>query len=166
MYNMLLLFSHSVVSDSVTPWTAARQAFLALSISQRLPKFMSIASVLPSSDALFSFCPQSFPASGTFPMGWPFTSDNQNTGASTSTSVCPTSIRGWFPLRLTSLISLLFKGLPGVFSSTRTSRYQFFDVCLLYGPALTTVHDHWKYNSLDYMDLCWQSNVSAFQHTV
>ena len=38
--------------------------------------------------------------------------------------------------------------------------------CLLYGPALTTERDYWEDNSLDYMDLCRQSNVSAFQHTV
>ena len=38
--------------------------------------------------------------------------------------------------------------------------------CLLYGPALTTVHNHWEDYSLDHTDLCWQSNVSAFQHTV
>ena len=38
--------------------------------------------------------------------------------------------------------------------------------CLLYGPALTTVCDHWEDHSLDYTDLCRQSNVSAFQHTV
>ena len=37
---------------------------------------------------------------------------------------------------------------------------------LLHGPALTTVHGHWEDHSLDYMDLCQQSNVSAFQHTV
>ena len=37
---------------------------------------------------------------------------------------------------------------------------------LLYSPALTTVQDHWEHQSLDYTDLCWQSNVSAFQHTV
>ena len=35
--------------------------------------------------------------------------------------------------------------------------------CPLYGPALTTVHDHWEDHSLEYMDLCQQSNVSAFQ---
>ena len=35
-------------------------------------------------------------------------------------------------------------------------------LCLLYSPALITVHDHWEDNSLDYSDLCWQSNVSAF----
>ena len=38
--------------------------------------------------------------------------------------------------------------------------------CLLYSPALTIVHDHWEDHSLDYMDLCQQSNVSAFKHTV
>ena len=38
--------------------------------------------------------------------------------------------------------------------------------CLLYGSCLTTVHDRWEDHSLHYMDLCQQSNVSAFQHTV
>ena len=33
---------------------------------------------------------------------------------------------------------------------------------LLYGPTLTSIHDYWKNHSFDYMDLCWQSNVSAF----
>ena len=35
----------------------------------------------------------------------------------------------------------------------------------LYGPTLTSIHDHWKNHSLDWTDLCWQSNVSAFQIT-
>ena len=38
--------------------------------------------------------------------------------------------------------------------------------CLLCGPALTTVCDHWEDHSLDYLDFCWQSNISSFQHTV
>ena len=33
---------------------------------------------------------------------------------------------------------------------------------LLYGPTLTSIHDYWKNHSFDYMELCWQSNVSAF----
>ena len=37
---------------------------------------------------------------------------------------------------------------------------------LFYGPALMTVHDHWEDHSHDHTDLCWQSNVFAFQHTV
>ena len=72
---------------------------------------------ISSSDALFFFCPQSFPAPGTFPISWLFTSDDQNTGASVSASVLPTIIQGWFPLRLTGLISLLSKGLSRIFSS-------------------------------------------------
>ena len=82
-YRWLLLFSRPGVSHSATPWTATHQASLSLTISQSLPKFMSIALVMPSissSDTLFSFCPQSFPASGTFPVSPLFTSDDQNIG--------------------------------------------------------------------------------------
>ena len=103
--------------------------FKSLTISRSLPKFMYIALVMPSaissSDALF-FCPQFFPASGTFPMSQLLSLDDQNTGASVSASILPTSMKGWFPLRLTVLISLLSKGLSGVFSSTTVRRHQFF----------------------------------------
>ena len=115
------------------------------------------------SDALFSFCPQSFPASGTFSMSQLFTSDDQNTGVSTSESVLPTSIQGWFSLKLTGLISLLSKGLSGVFSSTIVQRHQFFGVLPSLWSSSHNVRDHWEDHSLD-LDLCWQSNVSAFQH--
>ena len=71
---LLMLFSCQVMSDSVTPWTAARQASLSLTISQSFLKFTSIASAIhptvSSSVALFSFCLQSFPASGSFLMSW------------------------------------------------------------------------------------------------
>ena len=55
---------------------------------------------MSSSDTLFSFCPQFFPASGTFPMSWLFASGDQNTGASASASVPPMSIQGWFPFKI------------------------------------------------------------------
>ena len=75
---------------------------------------------ISSTDTLFSFCPQSFPASGTFPKSCLFASGDQNTeaSASASASVFLVNIQGWSPLRLTGLISLLSKGLSGVFSST------------------------------------------------
>ena len=140
--------SPSHVQLFATPWTAAHQAYLSLTISWSLPKFMSISSMMPSRDlipgALLSFCPQSFPASGSFLMNWLFTSSDQNTGASASASVLPMSSQGWFPLRLTGLNSLLSKGLSGVSSSTTVQRYQFFSalpslvLCLLYGSALIT----------------------------
>ena len=77
-----------------------------------------------SSDA-FSFCPQSFPASGTFPMSRLFTSDDQNTGALASASVLPMSeYSGLITFKMDWLTSLLYKGLSGVFSSTTVQRHQ------------------------------------------
>ena len=119
---------------------------------------------ISASDALFSFCPWSFPASRTLSIRQMFAPDDQNTGASASASVLPMSIQGWFPLRLTGLISLQSRGLLGVFSSNPVQRHQFFNslaFCLLYHPVLITVHDHWEDYSLDYMELCRQSNVSC-----
>ena len=75
----------------------------------------------------FSSCPQSFPASGSFPMSWLFASGGQIIGVSASASVLPMSTQGWFPLGLTGLISLQSKGLSSVFSSTTIWKHQFFD---------------------------------------
>ena len=66
-----------------------------------------------------------------------FASDDQNTGASASASVLPMNIQSWSPFRLTRLISLLSKGLSGVFSSTTVLRCSAFMVQLLQ-PYLTT----------------------------
>ena len=63
-------------------------------------------------------CLQSFPASGSFPTTQFFTSGGQSIGVSASASVLPMNIQDWFPLGLTSLISLLSKGLSRVFSNT------------------------------------------------
>ena len=73
----------------------------------------------------FSSCPQSFPASGSFPVSQLLLLGGQSIGASTSASVLPMNIQGWFPVGLTSLISLQSKGLSRVFSST-TVRKHFF----------------------------------------
>ena len=81
---------------------------------------------ISSSVALFYSCPQSFPVSGYFPMSWYFTSNGQSTGASALASVLPMNIRAWFSIGLTGLISLVFKGLSRVFSSTTVWRHQFF----------------------------------------
>ena len=74
--------------------------------------------IFSSSIASFSSCPQSFPASGSFPMS--------QFGASASASVLPLNIQGWFPLGLTGLISSLTKGLSRVFSNTAVWKHQFF----------------------------------------
>ena len=93
----------------------------------------------------FFSCLQSFPASGSFPMSQLFRSGGQSIGASALASVLPMNIQELFPLWLTGLI-LLSKGLWRVFS-TIVRRHQFCG--LLYGPALTSIHDYWKNHSLD-----------------
>ena len=69
-----------------------------------------------------------FPSIRVFSVSQLFTSGDQSIGASTSVSVLPMNIQGWFPLGLTSLISLLPKGLSRVFSSTTIWKHQFFGV--------------------------------------
>ena len=107
--------SPSCVQLFATPWTAAHQASLSLTISQSLPSSFSLHQwchpAFSSSDALFSFCPQSFPASGSFLMSWLFTPGGQSIGASASASLLPMNIQDWFPLGSTGLISLQSKHL-------------------------------------------------------
>ena len=79
-----------------------------------------------SSATLFSFCFQSLPASEPFPMNRFFASGGQGIGVSASAPVLIVNIHGWVPLGLTGLISLLSKGLLGVFSSTTIQKHQFF----------------------------------------
>ena len=79
---------------------------------------------ISSSVVPFSSCPQSFPASGSFPMSRLFTSGSQSIRA--SATVLPMNIQGWLPLGLTGLISLLSKRLSRVFSSTTVQKHQFF----------------------------------------
>ena len=81
---------------------------------------------ISSSAAPFSFCLQSFPASGSFPKSCLFTSGGQSIEA--SASVFKMNIQDWFPLGLPGLISLLSKGLSRVFSSTTVRKHQFFGI--------------------------------------
>ena len=164
MVVVVQLLSH--VRLFVTPWTVADQASLSFTNSRSLFKPMSIESVMPSNHLIFchpfSSCPQSFPASKSFPTSWLFGSGGQIIGALASASVLPINIQGWFPLGLTHLISLQSKGLSRAFSSTTIWSIHSSALSLLYGPTLTSAHDHWKNYSFDYTDLCWPSNVSAF----
>ena len=67
-----------------------------------------------------------------------------NIGASTAASVLPMNIQEWFPLGLTDLISLQFKGLSRDFFNTAVQMHQLFGTHPLYGPTLTSIHDYWK----------------------
>ena len=143
-----LLFSHSVMSDSATPWTAACQApcpSLSPEVcSNSCPLSRWCHSNISFSVTPFSSCLQFFPASGPFPMNQLFTSGSQRTGASALVSVLPMNTQGQFTLGLTGLVSLLSKGLWRVFFSTTVQKHQLFSAELQdnYGrrlsPAQTT----------------------------
>ena len=102
---------------------------------------------ISSSVVPFSSCPQSLPASGSFPMSQLFASGGQSIGVSALASVLPMSIQDWFPLGLTGLVCLQSKGLSRVFSNTTVQKHQFFGAQLSLWPTLISIHDHWKNHS-------------------
>ena len=114
----------------MTPWTAACQAFLSITISGSFLKLMSVELVIPSNHLILYRCllllPSIFPSIRVFPMSQLLASGGQSIGASASVSVLPGNIQDWFPLELTSLISLQSKGLSRVFSNTTVQKHQFF----------------------------------------
>ena len=128
--SLLLLFSHSVMSNSLQPRGLQQARSPCPSPSPRVcPSSHSLHQwchpAISSSDTLF-FCPQSFSVSGTFPVSCLSASDDQTTRASGSASVLLVNIQGWSPLRLTGWVSLLSMGLSGVVSSTIGRNHQFF----------------------------------------
>ena len=126
-------FSLSVMSDSVTPWTAAHQASLFVTNSRSLLKLMAIQSVMPSNHLIL--CHPLLPSS-IFPSIRDFSDESilhiggQSTGTSASASVFPMNIQDWFPLGWTGWISLQSKGLSRVFSNTTVQKHQFFSAQL------------------------------------
>ena len=135
----------------VTPWIAARQAFLSITNSQSLLKFMPIESVMPSIHLILclSSCPQSLPASGSFPVSQLFAWGGQSIGVSASASGLPLNPQDWSPSGWTGWIPLQSKGLSRVFSNTTVQKHQFFGTQLSSCSTLTSIHDHWKNHSLE-----------------
>ena len=149
----LLLFSCSVVSDSLRPHGLQHTRLACPSLSPRVysnscPLDWWCHPTISSSVIPFS-CLVSFPASGSFPMNWLFTSGGQSTGTSVSASVLPMNFQGWCFLGLTGLISLQFMGLSRVFSNTTAQSINSSVLSLLYDPTLPLVHDYWKNHSFD-----------------
>ena len=107
-------FSCSVISNSVTPWTAACQASLSITnsgaYSNSCPLSQWCLPTISSSVVRFSSCPQSFPAPGSFQMSQFSASVGQSIGVSASASVLAVNIQNWFPLGWTGWISLQPKG--------------------------------------------------------
>ena len=157
MYDIVLVQFSSVQSFScvqlfATPWTAAHQASLSITISQSLLRLMSIESVMPSNHLILChpllLLPSIFPSTRVFsnesalcircPKYWSF-----------SFSISPSNeYSGLISFRMDWLAVLLSKGLSRVFSNTTAQKHQFFGT-QLYGPTLTSIHDYWKNHSFD-----------------
>ena len=145
--------SHSVVSDPLWPHglqhsrppcpSPAPRAYSNSCPSSRWCHSTILSSVVPF------FCPQSFPASGSFQMSHFFASGGQSIGVSASASVLAMNIQEWSPLGWAGWISLQSKRLSRVFSNTTVQKHQFFSAQLFFSPTLASMHNHWNNHSLD-----------------
>ena len=148
LFNILSQFSHSVVSNSLWPHEPQHARPPCPSPTARVypnscPLNWWCHPTISSSVIPFSSCPQSLPASGSFQMSQLFASGGQSIGALASVSVLPVNIQGWFPLGLTGLISLLFKGLLECLLQHHNSKasilqYSAFFMVQLSHPSTTT----------------------------
>ena len=115
-----------------TLWIAARQASLSITNSRSSnysnshPSSRWCHPAISSSVVPFSSCPQSLPASESFPVSQLFAWGGQSTGASALASFLPKKSQGWSPSEWTGWISLQSKGLSRVFSNTTVQKHRFF----------------------------------------
>ena len=122
---------HSVMSDSLRPHESQHARPPCPSStpgvhSDSCPSSQQCHPAISSSVVPFSSCPQSLPASESFPMSQLFAWGGQSTGVSALASFLPKKSQGWSPSKWTGWISLQSKGLSRVFSNTTVQRHQFF----------------------------------------
>ena len=147
-------FSRSVMSDSLRPHESQHTRPPCPSPTPRVypkscPSSRWCHPAISSSVVPFSSCPQSFPASRSFPMSQLFAWGGQSIGVSASASVLPKNTQDWFPLEWTGWISLQFKGFSRVFSKPQFKSINSLVLSFLHSSTLTSIRDHWKNHSLD-----------------
>ena len=139
-------FSCSVVSNSLKTHESQQARTLCPSPtpgvhSNSCPSSWWCHPAISSSVIPFSSCPQSLPASESFPMSQLFTLGGQSIGVSALASALPKNTQDWSPLEWTGWISLQSKGLSRVFSNTTFKSINSSVFSFLYGPTLTSIHD-------------------------
>ena len=161
-----MVHSLSCVQFFVKSWTAALQASLSFTISWCLLRLMSIELVMPSKHLILChtllFLPSIFPSiRESLRISELVTSGGQSIGNLALASVLPMNIQNWFPLRLTSQISLQFKWFSSHLQH-HSSKVSIFQHSAIFLVQLSHPYDYWKNYSFDYVDLCWQINISPF----
>ena len=154
-------FSHSVVSDSLQPHKSQHTRPPCPSPTPEIhsnscPSSWWCHPAISSSIVPFSSCPQSLPASGSFPMSELFAWGGQSIGVSASASVLPMNTQDWSPLGWTCSPKDSRESSPcsprDFQGSSPTPQFKSIDssaLSFLYSPTLTSIHDHWKNHSLD-----------------
>ena len=158
------------MSDSLQPLDCSTPGFPVLAISLNLFKLMSIESVMPSNHlilcCLLLLLPSILPSIRVFfdesalrirwPKYWSF-----------SFSTSPSNeYSGLISIKIGELISLQSKGLSRVFSNTTVWKINSSARSLPYGPTLTSLCDCYRNHRFNFMDLYWQSDVSAFKYSI
>ena len=142
-------FCCSVVSDSLQPYELQHARLPCPSPtpgvhSNSRPLSRWCHPAISSSVVPFSSCPQTLPASESFPISQLFSWGGQSIRVSALESVLPKNTQDWSPLEWTGWISLQSKGLSSLLQHHSSKA-----LSLLYGPTLTSIHDHWKIHSFD-----------------
>ena len=143
-------FSHSVVSDSLWPHRLQHSRLPYPSLSSRAcsnscPWSQWYYPTISSSVDPFSSCPQSFPASGSFPMSWLFRTGGQSIGVSASAAVLPMNIQDWFPGDWLVWSPCCPRGSQEPFPAPQFGSINSLALSLLYGPTLTFNCESTKY---------------------
>ena len=160
---MLLLFSRSVVSHCVTPWTAVLQASLSFTISWSLLKHMFIELMMPSNHLILC-CPLLFLLS-VFPSIRVFSTESALHNRwpqywSFNFSISPSSeYSGLISFRTDQFDLLAVQGTLKSLLQHHSLKASILLGSFLHGPTFTSIHD---YHSFDYTDFCWQSDVFDF----
>ena len=163
---MSVQWSRSVVSDSVTPWTAACQASLSITYSKSLFKLLSIESVMPSNHLILCrpllLLSSIFPSNKVFsnesalhnrwPKNWSFSFSNSSSNE-----------HSWLiSFRIDRLDLLAVQRTLKSLLQCHNSKASILQCSAFFMVLLLNPHNYWKNHSFDYMDLCRQRNVSAF----
>ena len=151
-----VMFSSSVMSDSLWPHEMQHARPPCPSPNPGVHQNPCLLSqwchpTISASVTPFSFCPQSFPGSGSFQMTQLFAWGGQSIGVSASASVLPMNTHDWSPLGWIGWISLQSKGSQESSPTPQFKSINFSVLSFLHSPTLTSIHYHWKNHSLNYL---------------
>ena len=174
--NFLLLLSFSSVwllshvQLFATPWTAACQASMSITDSQSPPKRMSIELVMPSNHLILHW--PLLPLPSIFPSIWVFSNESALCIRwpkywSFSFNISPSNEHpGLVSFRMDWLDLLAVQGTLKSLLQHHSSKASILRCSAFFIVQLSSIHDYWKNHSFGQTDLCWQSNVSAFEYAI